>query len=188
MNGWQSYGMFNSAPGVGAQVLYRPNGSVSLLSNNYWGRDWMGIPERRRVHTDNSLQVKFRDAPASPLDKAAMSLTVDLGCESGGGVVCGGPGDDTFAVAAGITAEVVGGGGFDTLVVTTTPAHDFVYAMTDAVVTTSDGSSGATTSARAVSARFFASVFSFPRSRHPSSSLTGWASGGNSPKLTFIGW
>src|SRR5262249_5697751 len=43
-------------------------------------------------------------------------------------------------------------------------------------------------SARAVSARFFASVFSFPRSRRPSSSLTGWASGGNSPKLTFIGW
>jgi hypothetical protein len=88
VNGWQSYGMFNEAPGVGAQILYRPTGAVSLLSNNYYGHDWLGIPNRWRLHTDNSLQVKYLDAPKSTYDKGAFSLTVDAGCESGGGVSC----------------------------------------------------------------------------------------------------
>ena len=92
VNGWQSYGMFNEAPGIGTQILYRPSGAVSLLSNSYYGRDWLGIPDRWRVHTDNSLQVKYRDAPHSVIDKSAFSLTADAGCESGGGVSCaGGP-------------------------------------------------------------------------------------------------
>jgi hypothetical protein len=88
INGWQSYGMLNSAPGVGMQVLWRPNGSISVLSNNYWGKDWLGIPGRHRMHTDNSLQVKYLDHPRGTLEKAAFSLTVDAGCESGGGVSC----------------------------------------------------------------------------------------------------
>jgi hypothetical protein len=90
INGWQSYGMFNEAPGVGAQILYRPTGAVSILSNNYYGHDWLGIPNRWRVHTDNSLTLKYFDAPKSAYDKGAFSLTVDAGCESGGGVSCGG--------------------------------------------------------------------------------------------------
>src|SRR5262245_16140335 len=32
VNGWQSYGKFNGKPGLGMQVLWRPNGSLSLLS------------------------------------------------------------------------------------------------------------------------------------------------------------
>src|SRR5262249_20737065 len=44
------------------------------------------------------------------------------------------------------------------------------------------------TRARRVTARFFASPFSAPRSRCPCSPLSGCASGGNRPKLTFIGW
>jgi len=90
VNGWQSYGMFNSAPGVGAQVLYRPNASVSLLSNAYYGHDWLNIPDRRRVHSDNSVQVKYLDDSTALIDKAAFSLTIDAGCESGGGVSCAG--------------------------------------------------------------------------------------------------
>src|SRR5689334_4059254 len=88
INGWQSYGMFNSTPGLGVQVLWRPSGSLSLLSNDYWGRDALGIPDRMRVHTDNSLLIKYYDRPNKSLTKAAFSLTVDLGCESGGGVSC----------------------------------------------------------------------------------------------------
>ncbi|MDB4874846.1 MAG: hypothetical protein JWM41_1292 [Gemmatimonadetes bacterium] len=90
INGWQSYGMFNEAPGVGGQILYRPNGAVSMLTNNYYGHDWLGIPDRWRLHTDNSLEVKYCDAPKSTYDKGAFSLTVDAGCESGGGVSCSG--------------------------------------------------------------------------------------------------
>jgi hypothetical protein len=90
VNGWQSYGMFNESPGFGMQVLWRPTGTLSVLSNNYYGHDWLGIPGRARVHTDNSIQVKYLDRRNGFPDKAAFSLTVDAGCENGGGVSCTG--------------------------------------------------------------------------------------------------
>jgi len=92
VNGWQSYGMFNEAPGLGVQILWRPNGSVSVLGNQYYGKDWLGLPDRWRVHSDNSLTLKYYDRPGSGFDKGAFSLTVDAGCESGAGVSC--QGDD----------------------------------------------------------------------------------------------
>jgi len=93
INGWQSYGKFNHAPGVGGQVLWRPTGAVSIVANNYWGTDTLGVPDRKRIHTDDSLQVKYYDDRARTLDKAAFSLTIDAGCEYGGGVSCtGAPG------------------------------------------------------------------------------------------------
>lgn len=88
INGWQSYGKFNNTPGVGGQVLWRPNGSLSITLNNYWGSDTLGNPERKRFHSDNSVQVKYRDRPAAFVSKAAFTVTVDAGCESGGGVSC----------------------------------------------------------------------------------------------------
>ena len=90
INGWQSYGMFNEAPGFGVQLLYRPNGAVSMLSNDYYGHDALGLPDRRRMHTDNSLLGKYYDDSTRALDKAAFSLTLDAGCESGAGVSCTG--------------------------------------------------------------------------------------------------
>jgi hypothetical protein len=91
VNGWQSYGKFNKAPGVGLQLLWRPNGSVSVLGNQYYGTDALGIPDRKRVHTDDSIQVKYYDKPeATGITKAAFSFTFDAGCESGGGVSCSG--------------------------------------------------------------------------------------------------
>jgi hypothetical protein len=88
INGWQSYGMLNSTPGIGAQILWRPTGVISVLSNEYWGRDWLGIANRSRIHSDNSIEFKYHDAPKNPYSKGALSLTADLGCESGGGVSC----------------------------------------------------------------------------------------------------
>ncbi|HMF09279.1 MAG TPA: outer membrane beta-barrel protein, partial [Thermoanaerobaculia bacterium] len=90
INGWQSYGKFNKAPGVGGQVLWRPTGSLSIVSNNYWGTDTLGTPDRKRIHTDDSVQVKYYDQPGQFLNKLAATLTVDLGCEYGGGVSCTG--------------------------------------------------------------------------------------------------
>jgi hypothetical protein len=90
INGWQSYGKFNKAPGLGGQILWRPTGSLSIVSNNYWGTDTLGIPDRKRIHTDDSIQVKYFDTPGSFLDKMAATLTVDVGCEYGGGVSCHG--------------------------------------------------------------------------------------------------
>jgi len=90
VNGWQSYGKFNKAPGLGLQILWRPNSSVSLLGNQYYGTDTLGVPNRKRFHTDDSIQVKYYDRPDRGLDKAAMTFTVDAGCETGGGVSCSG--------------------------------------------------------------------------------------------------
>jgi hypothetical protein len=93
VNGWQSYGRFNSRPGIGGQILYRPNGSWSFVANQYAvGRDTLGQGKRTRFHTDDSIQYKYLDRPYSFVSKAAMSLTGDLGCESGSGVSCFGNG------------------------------------------------------------------------------------------------
>lgn len=89
INGWQSYARYNGRLGFGGQVLYRPNGRVSMLSNDYGaGADALGLPSRTRYHTDNSLEVKYYEHPERFLDKMAFSLTGDAGCESGGGVNC----------------------------------------------------------------------------------------------------
>ncbi len=92
INGWQSYGKFNKAPGIGAQILWRPNGTVSIVSNNYWGTDTLGIPDRKRVHTDNSIQLKYYENQSRFLSKSAATLTIDAGCEYGekSGVSCRG--------------------------------------------------------------------------------------------------
>jgi len=52
----------------------------------------LGVPNRSRYHTDNSIEVKYYDRPGRMLDKMAFSLTGDAGCESGGGVSCFGNG------------------------------------------------------------------------------------------------
>ena len=89
INGWQSYARFNGRLGLGGQILYRPTSWMSLISNNYGvGADALGIPNRTRYHSDNSLEVKYYDRPERFLDKMAFTLTGDIGCESGGGVNC----------------------------------------------------------------------------------------------------
>src|SRR5882724_5326775 len=90
-NGWQSYGRFNSRPGLGVQFLWRPNGWLSVLGNQYaLGEDALNTPGRVRYHTDDSIQIKYYDHPENFLSKAAFSLTGDIGCEHGGGVSCTG--------------------------------------------------------------------------------------------------
>src|ERR1700675_3609874 len=90
-NGWQSYGRFNSRPGFGFQLLWRPNGWLSVLGNQYaLGEDALNTPGRVRYHTDNSIQIKYYDNKERFLDKMAFSLTGDMGCEHGGGVSCAG--------------------------------------------------------------------------------------------------
>jgi hypothetical protein len=90
INGWQSYGEFNSMPGLGFQIAYRPTGAIAMVVSGYYGKDTMGLAARGRFHTDNSLLIKYLEMPDSFLSKAAFSLTVDAGCESGGGVSCSG--------------------------------------------------------------------------------------------------
>ncbi len=58
-------------------------------STNYgMGEDTLGNIGRSRIHTDDSIEIKYYDHPEKTLDKMAFSLTGDLGCEYGGGVSC----------------------------------------------------------------------------------------------------
>jgi Putative beta-barrel porin-2, OmpL-like. bbp2 len=90
INGWQSYASANHRPGLGGQIKWTPKPFINVISNNYGlGRDDLFIPTRRRIHTDNSIEVKYYDRPDNlTLDKMAFSLTGDAGCEYGGGVSC----------------------------------------------------------------------------------------------------
>ncbi len=89
INGWQSYGRYGSKPGLGGQILWRPKPWISMVFNNYgMGEDTLGSGNgqfgRSRIHTDDSVEIKYYDRPGNFLDKMAFSLTGDLGCEYGG--------------------------------------------------------------------------------------------------------
>ena len=85
INGWQSYGSANSRKGLGGQIKWTPRPWVNVISNNYGlGHDDLYIPNRGRIHTDDSLEIKYYDKPEKFLDKMAFSFTGDLGCEFGG--------------------------------------------------------------------------------------------------------
>ena len=84
INGWQSYGSANSRKGLGGQIKWTPYPWMNIISNNYGlGHDDLYIPNRGRIHTDNSIEIKYYDKPGQTLDKMAFSFTGDLGCEFG---------------------------------------------------------------------------------------------------------
>jgi len=101
INGWQSYGRLGSKPGLGGQILWRPKAWLSLVFNNYgMGEDTLGNGNgqfgRSRIHTDDSIEVKYYDRPENFLDKMAFSFTGDLGCEYGGKGTAVGPQGQTI--------------------------------------------------------------------------------------------
>jgi hypothetical protein len=100
INGWQTYARPNGKPGLGGQVLWRPTGWFELVSNNYGLGEDDPLEQqsqltggtgatRSRIHTDNSIEVKYYDKPKQFMDKMAFTLTGDLGCEYGGGAPSG---------------------------------------------------------------------------------------------------
>jgi hypothetical protein len=84
IDGWQSYGSANSRKGLGGQIKWTPRPWVNVISNNYGlGHDDLYIPNRGRMHTDDSIEIKYFDKPGKTLDKMALSFTGDMGCEFG---------------------------------------------------------------------------------------------------------
>ncbi len=96
INGWQSYARTGTKPGLGGQILWRPKPWVSMVFNNYGmgedtlGGNTLGGIGRSRIHTDDSIEIKYYDNKYKTLDKMAFSFTADAGCEYGGGVSCHG--------------------------------------------------------------------------------------------------
>ncbi|MFZ0687729.1 MAG: outer membrane beta-barrel protein [Terriglobales bacterium] len=107
INGWQSYGSSNSRKGLGGQIKWTPRPWINIVSNNYGvGHDDLYIQNRGRIHTDDSIEIKYYDKPGQFLDKMAFSFTGDLGCEFGpstatlAGVSCHGDKKDLLAPAS----------------------------------------------------------------------------------------
>jgi hypothetical protein len=110
INGWQSYARYNGKPGLGGQILYRPKPWLDLVWNNYGlGEDDAGYPGRSRIHADYSAQVKYYDKPKAFFDKAAFTLTGDLGCEYGGGPAAGHYNADGSSPEQGTNSTYTGG-------------------------------------------------------------------------------
>ena len=66
INGWQTYNLMNSHHGFGGQILYRPTEWWSMVFNNYGnGTDTLGNPGRSRIHTDDSLEIRYYNRPKS---------------------------------------------------------------------------------------------------------------------------
>jgi hypothetical protein len=87
INGWQTYGKFNELPGVGYQIRYAPREWMNLVFNGYVGTDTQDHPGRVRFHSDNSFLLRYYNHPmARGLSRGALSVTFDLGFESGDGV------------------------------------------------------------------------------------------------------
>jgi hypothetical protein len=94
INGWQSYAKFNGHPGLGGQILWMPKEWLKVVGNQYgYGQDNLGLPKTQRIHTDDSIEVRYYNNPNSTgLSKMASSFTFDAGCQYGGGISCtGGP-------------------------------------------------------------------------------------------------
>ena len=109
INGWQSYARFNKYPGMGGQVRWAPDEDNILIFNQYFiGTDALGDPGRHRYHTDDSWQHRWYKSknPHAFITQVATTLTVDLGCESGGEVTCTGSASRPAQYFAGFMAYV----------------------------------------------------------------------------------
>ncbi len=91
INGWQSYAKYNGHMGLGGQLLWQPKEWFKLVANQYgYGQDNLGLPKTQRIHTDDSIEIRFYNNPNKDtgISKIAMSLTGDAGAQYGGGL-CG---------------------------------------------------------------------------------------------------
>jgi len=87
INGWQSYGMYNQLPGLGANITWCPKESIKLLTNDYWGTDAATLIGRHRFHSDNSFLLRYyQGSKTRGINRAAFSATADIGFEKGDGV------------------------------------------------------------------------------------------------------
>ena len=83
VNGWQSYGKFNEAPGVGLQIRWKPTEYFASSAINTSAPTRSARRTGKRIHTDDSVMVRFYNNPGRSSSQFAGSLTLDAGCEFG---------------------------------------------------------------------------------------------------------
>jgi hypothetical protein len=91
INGWQSYAKYNGHVGLGGQLLWQPKEWFKLVANQYgYGEDNLGLPHTQRIHTDDSILIRYYNNPnnGSGISKMGVTVTGDAGCQYGGGITC----------------------------------------------------------------------------------------------------
>ncbi len=91
INGWQSYAKYNGHVGLGGQLLWEPKEWLKIVANQYgYGEDNLGLPNTQRIHTDDSILVRYYNNPnnGKGISKMAFTFTGDAGCQYGGGITC----------------------------------------------------------------------------------------------------
>jgi len=63
---------------------------LSMVFNNYGNGTMTWGSRRSRIHTDDSLEIRYSASRIHSVSKMAFSLTADAGCEYGAGVTCHG--------------------------------------------------------------------------------------------------
>jgi hypothetical protein len=62
---------------VGGQIKWTPAPWINIISNNYGvAAEALNIPHRTRLHTDNSVEIKYYDKPKKFLRKMASTVPV----------------------------------------------------------------------------------------------------------------
>jgi hypothetical protein len=96
VNGWQSYGKYNEAFGVGYLFNWRPNGNFSLTHSLYNGSEHPADSSSNRAYTDNYFQWRYYQKEKSVVKSSAVSVVLDFGYENEGPVA-----SNAFKSAAG---------------------------------------------------------------------------------------
>lgn len=85
VNGWQSYGKFGKASGVGSANLWRPCENLQLYASFYFGTD--NRSSDFRFHHDNSIAYRYYVNPnASGISQCAFAVNCHAGFEDSKGV------------------------------------------------------------------------------------------------------
>ncbi len=92
INGFQTYGKFNSAPAAGLSIYYRPSEPYAFVANFYYGSDYYTGPATtygtqdgvKRFHHDHSILIRYVNKPdAKGISRMAFSINNHYGFQSG---------------------------------------------------------------------------------------------------------
>jgi hypothetical protein len=84
VNGWQTYGKYNEAFGLGYLFNWRPTANFTVTHSAYNGSEEPADPASNRLYTDNYFQWRYYQSGQGLIKSSAVSVVLDWGYESRG--------------------------------------------------------------------------------------------------------
>jgi len=79
VNGWQTFGQWNTSIAGGYLATWRPTEDVSLTNSMYFGRFTNSDPDSLRAYSDSYIQFRYYQDSTGLLRSGACSLVFDMG-------------------------------------------------------------------------------------------------------------